>query len=504
MRKKILKAILFSVFFSMAILGLLQYFYEIGFAQEQIVNQSELTLKMINPTAQTGISGANIMILKEEAANSLYSSNQNLLYLRMKGLSDTTPKSDFSDEIPPQNIEHIFSSKSISPEELAIINNIPLDDFVSDVKASMGRVYIKQKLNVKNGGYIYAVFKAENLKFLWLRSLGKTLALLLVILGIAGRYAWVESAKLEKNFINRDALAAISGRLREASHQVGDFSKTVIHSAHKLESSFSSQGAAIEQMTQTLQTIHSQIAQNLESANESYTFSKKMLNDTQEGNKSVQGMLDGMKTIEVSNNKIFGLVELISNIDSKSKVIDDITFQTKLLSFNASVEAARAGEAGKGFAVVAEEMSILSGVTASSSKEIAEIVEETRSEAEKIAEENAQKVTQGMSLSNNTAVAFESIASDTKKILENGQSILNASKNQSTDLGQVNTSMLEINKLTQDNSTQVKDNSQLGKQLEEHSLVIGRLVDDLYSLLGDDSIANEQSLEKEDVDYENS
>jgi methyl-accepting chemotaxis protein len=55
-------------------------------------------------------------------------------------------------------------------------------------------------------------------------------------------------------------------------------------------------------------------------------------------------------------DEIAGISKVIATIEERTKVINDIVFQTKLLSFNASVEAARAGEHGKGFAVVAEEV----------------------------------------------------------------------------------------------------------------------------------------------------
>jgi methyl-accepting chemotaxis protein len=59
------------------------------------------------------------------------------------------------------------------------------------------------------------------------------------------------------------------------------------------------------------------------------------------------------------NQQIVGIVGMIQEIGNKTKIINDIVFQTKLLSFNASVEAARAGEQGKGFAVVASEVGSL-------------------------------------------------------------------------------------------------------------------------------------------------
>lgn len=76
------------------------------------------------------------------------------------------------------------------------------------------------------------------------------------------------------------------------------------------------------------------------------------------------------QTIEKNNQKISEVVQVISAIDEKTKIINEIVFQTKLLSFNASLEAARAGENGKGFMVVAEEVGKLASMSGESAKEI--------------------------------------------------------------------------------------------------------------------------------------
>ena len=76
------------------------------------------------------------------------------------------------------------------------------------------------------------------------------------------------------------------------------------------------------------------------------------------------------QTIEQNNQRISEVVQVISAIDEKTKIINEIVFQTKLLSFNASLEAARAGENGKGFMVVAEEVGKLATMSGESAKEI--------------------------------------------------------------------------------------------------------------------------------------
>ncbi len=82
------------------------------------------------------------------------------------------------------------------------------------------------------------------------------------------------------------------------------------------------------------------------------------------------------QTIEQNNQRISEVVQVISAIDEKTKIINDIVFQTKLLSFNASLEAARAGENGKGFMVVAEEVGKLATMSGDSAKEISQSLAE--------------------------------------------------------------------------------------------------------------------------------
>lgn len=81
-----------------------------------------------------------------------------------------------------------------------------------------------------------------------------------------------------------------------------------------------------------------------------------------------------------SSSQLKHVVETVHMISEKTGIINDIVFQTKLLSFNASVEAARAGEHGKGFAVVAEEIGGLATSSGSAAIEVTKIVEESRSQ----------------------------------------------------------------------------------------------------------------------------
>jgi len=146
-------------------------------------------------------------------------------------------------------------------------------------------------------------------------------------------------------------------------------------------------------------------------------------------------------------------------------VIDDIAFQTNLLALNAGVEAARAGEAGKGFAVVAQEVRELAQRSAAAAKEI-----------EALITSSGDQVKRGVSLVGQTGKALQAIVAEVQQIDINVQAVVQAAREQSTALMEINTAVNQMDQSTQKNAAMVEESNAASHTLvTEISALSGRL-----------------------------
>jgi methyl-accepting chemotaxis protein len=134
-----------------------------------------------------------------------------------------------------------------------------------------------------------------------------------------------------------------------------------------------------------------------------------------------------LQQIDENGARLNEIMRFISEIKSKTNQIDDIVFQTKLLSFNASVEASRAGEQGKGFSIVAEEVGKLAAISGLVSKEIKDmltdgiekvgnLVENNSKEMRELLSESGKNIDQGSLLSNKCVSELKAMASISEEV----------------------------------------------------------------------------------------
>lgn len=146
-------------------------------------------------------------------------------------------------------------------------------------------------------------------------------------------------------------------------------------------------------------------------------------------------------------------------------VIDGIAFQTNILALNAAVEAARAGEQGRDFAVVASEVRSLAGRSAQAAKEIKNLIGVS-----------VEKVDSGSRLVADAGKTMTEIVSSVKRVSDIIGEISAASAEQSDGISRVNTSVMELDHMTQQNAALVEQSAAAAESLREQAQRLAQLV----------------------------
>lgn len=228
-----------------------------------------------------------------------------------------------------------------------------------------------------------------------------------------------------------DELGVMACDLQGAVNSLSDIIKRNINMSQNVSESIMALAASFEETSSSLEEMSSMTKQNAENADQV----RKLMNETD----SVVGRANNeMEMLTASMNEISGAGDEISKI---VKTIDEIAFQTNLLSLNAAVEAARAGESGAGFAVVAEEVRNLAMRSAAAAKNTSNLIDGT-----------VKKVGDGSRIVEATNEAFQEVKEYTTKIGALVGEISAATEEQSRGIEQINKAVIEMDRITQQNA----------------------------------------------------
>ncbi|MBC7458826.1 MAG: cache domain-containing protein [Bdellovibrionaceae bacterium] len=271
-----------------------------------------------------------------------------------------------------------------------------------------------------------------------------------------------------------------------------------------IEQSTSTQSSSMEQTSAALVQINSMIEKTKDQAKQSQGTVDQVKESAQKGFSTVSELSSLLTSITQFSNgaatqinqnllKMNNIEKIIIEIGEKTKAIDEIVFQTKLLSFNASVEAARAGESGKGFSVVAEEIGKLARLSGDTAKEISQIIAASSDEVSAISKEIKQNTESLFSEINGRVMEGSNFAQDCNKVLQQvleisneagvqSQGILTSTAEISLGSNEISKAMNTIESTTRDNLQSVQITAGHSKKITEQSHSLERLVDQLKKI----------------------
>ncbi len=186
--------------------------------------------------------------------------------------------------------------------------------------------------------------------------------------------------------------------------------------------------AALEETAAALEEVTNNIISNTENVVQMSGYANALTTSANEGEKLARQTTAAMNEID----------EQVNAINDAITVIDQIAFQTNILSLNAAVEAATAGEAGKGFAVVAQEVRNLASRSAEAANEIKTLVENATTKAD-----------DGKKISNDMIIGYEGLNTNINKTIGLISNVELASKEQRSGIEQINDAVTALDQQTQ-------------------------------------------------------
>jgi methyl-accepting chemotaxis protein/methyl-accepting chemotaxis protein-1 (serine sensor receptor) len=260
-------------------------------------------------------------------------------------------------------------------------------------------------------------------------------------------------------------LRRIAAQIADGARQVASAAQQVSSSAQALAQGSSEQAASLEQTSASTEELNSMTQKNAENASMAAGETEKADQLLKETNEKLDQMIESMKEINASSEKISRII----------RVIDEIAFQTNILALNAAVEAARAGEAGMGFAVVADEVRNLAQRCAQAAKDTSDLIEES------------------IVRSNEGKLRLDEVAACITRVFENASKIRvltnevhMGSQEQARGIEQIARAVAQMQQVTQSTAASAEESASAGEEMAAQAQQLQAAVERLRELVGAD------------------
>ncbi|HGK4674358.1 TPA: methyl-accepting chemotaxis protein [Kluyvera georgiana] len=243
-------------------------------------------------------------------------------------------------------------------------------------------------------------------------------------------------------------LARTVGEVRQGADAIYSGASEIAMGNNDLSSRTEQQAASLEETAASMEELTATVKQNAENARQASHLALSASETAQKGGKVVDNVVQTMRDITASSQKIADIIS----------VIDGIAFQTNILALNAAVEAARAGEQGRGFAVVAGEVRNLAQRSAQAAREIKSLIEDS-----------VNRVDLGSTLVESAGETMDEIVNAVTRVTDIMGEIASASDEQSRGIDQVGLAVAEMDRVTQQNASLVEESAAAAAALEEQA-----------------------------------
>jgi methyl-accepting chemotaxis protein len=258
-----------------------------------------------------------------------------------------------------------------------------------------------------------------------------------------------EAARLLRSLGHmQESLRRIVSQVRESADSIQTASAEVASGNQDLSQRTEQAASNLQQTASSMEELTGTVRQSTDSASQANELASGASAVAQRGGDAVAQVVRTMDDIAASSQRIAEI----------TGTIDGIAFQTNILALNAAVEAARAGEQGRGFAVVAGEVRALAQRSADAAREIKGLIGAS-----------VERVDAGTTLVRNAGATMSDIVAGVQRVSQVIGEITLAARHQNLGLGEINTAVAQLDRMTQENAALVEEAAAAAESLRQQA-----------------------------------